>query len=49
MDAGGRVVGAVRSPLNTADFSSYLVDAQASKAKVIVFAVARADLLNALK
>ena len=49
MHAGGTVVGAVRSPLNTADFSSYLVDAQASKAKVIVFAVAGADLLNALK
>ena len=47
--AGGSVVGAVRSPLNTADFSSYLVDAQASRAKVIVFAVAGADLLNALK
>ena len=49
MHAGGTVVGAVRSPLNTADFSSYLVDAQASKAKVIVFAVAGADLLNAVK
>jgi branched-chain amino acid transport system substrate-binding protein len=49
MHAGGTMVGAVRSPLNTADFSSYLVDAQASKAKVIVFAVAGADLLNALK
>ena len=49
MHAGGTVVGAVRSPLNTADFSSYLVGAQASKAKVIVFAVAGADLLNALK
>jgi branched-chain amino acid transport system substrate-binding protein len=49
MHAGGTVVGAVRSPLNTADFSSYLVGAQASKAKVIVFAIAGADLLNALK
>ena len=47
--AGGKVVGAVRSPLNTADFSSYLLDAQASKAKVIVFAITGADLSNALK
>ncbi len=47
--AGGTVVGGVRSPLNTADFSSYLLDAQASKAKVIVFAITGADLSNALK
>ena len=47
--AGGTVVGGVRSPLNTADFSSYLIAAQASKAKVIVFAITGADLSNALK
>jgi branched-chain amino acid transport system substrate-binding protein len=47
--AGGTVVGGVRSPLNTADFSSYLVAAQASQAKVIVFAITGADLSNALK
>ena len=47
--AGGTVVGGVRSPLNTADFSSYLLAAQASKAKVIVFAITGADLSNALK
>ena len=47
--AGGSVVGAVRSPLNTADFSSYLIAAQASNAKVIVFAITGADLSNALK
>ena len=47
--AGGTVVGAVRSPLNTADFSSFLIAAQASKAKVIVFAITGADLSNALK
>ena len=46
---GGKVIGAVRSPLNTADFSSYLLEAQASKAKVIVFAITGADLSNALK
>jgi branched-chain amino acid transport system substrate-binding protein len=47
--AGGNVVGSVRSPLNTADFSSFLIAAQASKAKVIVFAITGADLSNALK
>ena len=47
--AGGNVVGSVRSPLNTADFSSFLIAAQASKAKVIVFAITAADLSNALK
>ena len=47
--AGGTVVGAVRSPLNTADFSSFLIAAQASKAKVVVFAITGADLSNALK
>ena len=46
---GGTVVGAVRSPLNTADFSSYLLDAQGSGAKVVVFAITGADLSNALK
>jgi branched-chain amino acid transport system substrate-binding protein len=47
--AGGNVAGSVRSPLNTADFSSFLIAAQASKAKVIVFAITGADLSNALK
>jgi branched-chain amino acid transport system substrate-binding protein len=49
MKAGGTVVGSVRSPLNTADFSSYLLAAQASNAKVVVFAITGADLSNALK
>jgi branched-chain amino acid transport system substrate-binding protein len=48
-EAGGAVVGAVRSPLNTADFSSYLIAAQGSGAKVVVFALSGADLSNALK
>ena len=43
------MVGGVRSPLNTPDYSSYLIAAQASKAKVIVFAIVGADLSNALK
>ena len=46
---GGKVVGAVRAPLNTADFISYLLAAQASGAKVVVFAIAGADLVEALK
>jgi len=47
--AGGRVVGSIRHPLNTADFSSYLVQAQASKAKVVVMANGGADITNAIK
>jgi branched-chain amino acid transport system substrate-binding protein len=47
--AGGQTLGGVRAPLNTADFSSYLLTAQASKAKVIVFAISGADLSTALK
>ena len=47
--AGGTVVGRLRSPLNTADFSSFLIAAQASKAKVVVFAITGADLSNSLK
>ena len=48
-EAGGKTVGAVRAPLNTADFSSYLLSAQASGAKVVVLANTGADLSNALK
>ena len=47
--AGGKVVGSTRHPLNTADFSSYLLQAQASKAKVVVMANGGADITNALK
>ena len=47
--AGGTTLGSVRAPLNTADFSSYLLSAQASGAKVVVFAIAGADLSTALK
>ncbi len=43
------MAGSVRSPLNTADFSSYLLAAQSSGAKVVVFAITGADLSNALK
>ncbi|MCW5688193.1 MAG: ABC transporter substrate-binding protein [Pseudolabrys sp.] len=47
--AGGKVVGAVRHPLNTPDFSSYLVSAQASGAKVIGIANAGNDTINTMK
>ena len=47
--AGGRTVGAVRAPLNTADFSSYLLSAQASGAEVVVLANTGADLSTSLK
>jgi branched-chain amino acid transport system substrate-binding protein len=47
--AGGRVLGSTRHPLNTADFSSYLLQAQASKANVVVMANGGADITNAIK
>jgi branched-chain amino acid transport system substrate-binding protein len=46
---GGRVLGAVRSPINTADFSSFLLQAQSSKAKVVGLALAGNDMINAIK
>src|ERR1700709_960827 len=47
--SGGKVLGSVRHPLNTSDFSSFLLQAQASEAKVIGLANARADTANAIK
>jgi len=47
--SGGKVLGTVRHPLNTSDFSSYLLQAQASKAKVIGLANAGGDTINAIK
>ena len=46
---GGRVLGSVRVPINTLDFSSALLQAQASKAKVIGLANAGADTSNSIK
>ena len=46
---GGKVVGGVRHPLNTSDFSSFLLQAQASKAKIIGLATAGDDMSNAVK
>src|SRR5277367_3446540 len=46
---GGKVVGSVRAPLNSADFSSFLLQAQASRAKVIGLANSGGDTVNAIK
>ncbi|HEY2992143.1 MAG TPA: ABC transporter substrate-binding protein [Methylomirabilota bacterium] len=47
--SGGKVLGKVRHPLNTQDFSSFLLQAQASKAKIIGLANAGGDTTNAIK
>ena len=49
LKTGGKVLGSVRHPLNTSDFSSFLLQAQASKAKVIGLANAGGDTVNAIK
>jgi len=49
LKSGGKVLGNVRHPLNTSDFSSYLLQAQASKAKVIGLANAGGDTINTIK
>jgi branched-chain amino acid transport system substrate-binding protein len=46
---GGQVLGGVLHPLNTQDFSSFLLQAQASKAKIIGLANAGGDTINAIK
>ncbi|HTQ00079.1 MAG TPA: ABC transporter substrate-binding protein, partial [Casimicrobiaceae bacterium] len=46
---GGKVLGKVRHPINNSDFSSFLLQAQASKAKVIGLANAGGDTINAIK
>jgi branched-chain amino acid transport system substrate-binding protein len=48
-DAGGKVLGTVRHPLNSSDFSSFLLQAQSSNAKVIGLANAGGDTTNAIK
>jgi branched-chain amino acid transport system substrate-binding protein len=47
--AGGRVAGSVRHPLNTSDFSSFLLQAQAAHVKIVALANAGADTINAIK
>jgi len=46
---GGKVLGSVSHPLNSSDFSSYLLQAQASKAKIIGLANAGGDTINSIK
>jgi branched-chain amino acid transport system substrate-binding protein len=46
---GGTVVGGVRHPLNASDFSSFLLQAQASKAQILGLANAGGDTINAIK
>ncbi|HUQ26361.1 MAG TPA: ABC transporter substrate-binding protein [Burkholderiales bacterium] len=46
---GGKVVGKVRAPINTQDFSSFLLQAQGSKAKIIGLANAGGDTINSIK
>lgn len=47
--AGGKVLGSTRHPLNSQDFSSYVVQAQASKAKGLMFANGGGDIINGVK
>jgi branched-chain amino acid transport system substrate-binding protein len=47
--SGGTVIGQVRHPLNTSDFSSFLLQAQSSKAQIIGLASAGADTINSVK
>ena len=47
--SGGKVIGSVKHPLNTADFSSFLLQAQASKAKIVGMANAGGDTTNTIK
>ncbi|CAB3640010.1 MAG: ABC transporter substrate-binding protein [Achromobacter pulmonis] len=46
---GGKVIGSVKHPLSTSDFSSFLLQAQASKAEILALANAGADATNAIK
>jgi branched-chain amino acid transport system substrate-binding protein len=47
--AGGTVLGSVKAPINTSDFSSYLLQAQTSKAQIIGLANAGGDTINSIK
>ena len=48
-EEGGKILGAIRAPLGTTDFSSYILQAQASGAKVVALTVNGPELVNALK
>ena len=47
--AGGKIVGSVKHPLSTQDFSSYVLQAEASKAKNLLVANGGGDIINAVK
>jgi branched-chain amino acid transport system substrate-binding protein len=47
--AGGKVLGSARHPLNTADFSSFVLQAQSAKPKVVMMANGGGDLINSVK
>jgi branched-chain amino acid transport system substrate-binding protein len=47
--SGGKVLGDIKAPINTQDFSSFLLQAQASKAQVIALANAGGDTVNSIK
>ena len=47
--AGGNIVGSVRHPLSASDFSSFLLQAQSSKAQILALANAGGDTINAIK
>lgn len=47
--SGGKILGSVRAPLGTSDFSSFLLQAQASGAKIVAFANAGTDTVNCFK
>src|SRR5881392_3702218 len=49
LQEGGKVLGKVRHPLNAQDFSSFLLQAQSSKAKIIGLANAGGDTINSIK
>ena len=49
VESGGKVIGSVKHPLNTSDFSSFLLQAQASKAKIVGLANAGGDTTNTIK
>ncbi|SDZ70360.1 branched-chain amino acid transport system substrate-binding protein [Variovorax sp. YR266] len=48
-ESGGQVVGAVRHPINTTDYASFITQAQAARADVVVFLSAGTDLIRSLK
>ncbi|GJD51718.1 hypothetical protein OPKNFCMD_4473 [Methylobacterium crusticola] len=47
--SGGKVLGSVKAPLGTSDFSSFLLQAQASRAKIVAFANAGTDTITSIK